>query len=282
MNKLYIIEKIKEELGNGFTAEYIDVAKDNGTQNGIRVAKEGSNISPVIYYNSNEDDDTIVRRVIKVYKESAEPGIDADELSKNMLDWNWAKDRIYPRLYNKVASTYKDLYSVDFAGDVSVMFYIQLNTSVGKGMIKVTNQIADAWDIPKSEIMFHAKDNLNRVLVVDDMNNVVMQIMFGGNDHNKRYVKVGDMMTVMTILDKTHGAAAMLLVEDLINNGELVCQDYYFLPSSVHEVIMLNEYDECFKEMVGRVNATEVAPADVLSNSVFKYDHTTRKFEVMM
>ena len=88
-------------------------------------------------------------------------------------------------------------------------------------------------------------------------------------------------MTIMSTISKSHGAAAMLLVEDLINNGELVCQDYYFLPSSVHEVIMLKEYDECFKEMVGQVNATEVAPADVLSDSVFKYNHITRKFEVV-
>ena len=281
MNKLYVIEKIKEELGNGVVVEYVDVAKDNGTQNGIKITKEGSNISPVIYYSSNESDSTIISRVIKVYNDSANPGIDTDELSKNMLDWNWVKDRIYPRLYNNAKSTYEDLYSVDFVGDVSIMFYIQLITSVGKGMIKITNQMVNAWDVPKGEIMWHAKDNLNKVLLVDDMINIMIQMMFGGNDNDERYIKTGDIMTIMSTISKSHGAAAMLLVEDLINNGELVCQDYYFLPSSVHEVIMLKEYDECFKEMVGQVNATEVAPADVLSDSVFKYNHITRKFEVV-
>ena len=66
--------------------------------------------------------------------------------------------------------------------------------------------------------------------------------------------------------------------------AEQVGGDFFVLPSSIHEVLMIPDdgkadYRE-LEAMVQSINETQVAPADRLSDHVYHYDQKDRVFEL--
>ena len=58
---------------------------------------------------------------------------------------------------------------------------------------------------------------------------------------------------------------------------EKLGEDFYILPSSVHEVLILKESDfpgpvEELKEMVATINRDQVEPVDRLTDTVYRFD----------
>ena len=55
-------------------------------------------------------------------------------------------------------------------------------------------------------------------------------------------------------------------------------RDFFILPSSVHEVLLVPASEglkkEDLTEMVREINKTEVSPNEVLSDIVYVYDHS--------
>ena len=74
---------------------------------------------------------------------------------------------------------------------------------------------------------------------------------------------------------KINGAAVILYPNLLKRLGERFGGDYYLIPSSVHEWILLKDTDEeevsRLNGTVREVNATQVEPEEVLSNHVYLY-----------
>ena len=60
---------------------------------------------------------------------------------------------------------------------------------------------------------------------------------------------------------------------------------FYILPSSVHEVILLEDTGAGaapeLKKMVLEVNRTQVAPEEVLSDSLYYYDSTDKRVKII-
>ena len=60
--------------------------------------------------------------------------------------------------------------------------------------------------------------------------------------------------------------------------------DFYILPSNIHEVLIVPDNGEMglkdLEAMVKEVNATQVAPADKLTDSVYHYDSQAKIFEL--
>ena len=149
---------------------------------------------------------------------------------------------------------------------------------VGTMTTKVLWNMFDEWDISMEELKSTAKANLNKILVIDSMVNFLFSVVA---DTKERKIDMSDVMTVCTTINKNCGASSILLLPDLIDDGEIDDVDYYILPSSIHETIILKGYDSGLKAMVREVNATQVSPEDFLSDNVFKYNAMTREFEVM-
>ena len=67
------------------------------------------------------------------------------------------------------------------------------------------------------------------------------------------------------------------------NMGELLGNDFFILPSSIHEMLILpddGQVDaEMLKDMVKEVNATQVAPEERLTDDVYHYDTKDHVFE---
>ena len=78
--------------------------------------------------------------------------------------------------------------------------------------------------------------------------------------------------------------AGLILQEDIMQKiGELMGGNYYILPSSIHEVLVIPENAGLttreLSDMVHEINQTEVAAVDRLSDKVQFYDRETAIIE---
>ena len=88
---------------------------------------------------------------------------------------------------------------------------------------------------------------------------------------------------VLTNKDKMYGASALLYSGQLKILAEKLQSDLLILPSSVHEVLLLEddrEQDYAFyREMVREVNGSQVEPDEVLSENIYRYDRVKESIE---
>ncbi len=80
------------------------------------------------------------------------------------------------------------------------------------------------------------------------------------------------------------GAAGLLLDGLLADFADLIENNFFILPSSIHEVLLVPESSEMdigtLSEMVCAVNKSHVIPQEVLSDHAYHYDRKTRQIHV--
>ncbi len=91
-------------------------------------------------------------------------------------------------------------------------------------------------------------------------------------------------MYILTNSAGINGATAMIYKDAIRNFANELKTDFYILPSSIHEVILV-PYEERIskeelKDMVGEVNCTQVALEEVLSDRVYIYRRETNMIEL--
>ena len=72
-----------------------------------------------------------------------------------------------------------------------------------------------------------------------------------------------------------NGASCLLYENILLDFANQIRSDLYILPSSIHEIILIPYQKEttlqALIEMVRDINCTQVAPEEVLSDSVYRF-----------
>ena len=90
-------------------------------------------------------------------------------------------------------------------------------------------------------------------------------------------------MTVVTNDVGVNGAAVIFYPEMMEKLAEMTGGDYFILPSSVHETIILPDNGALtakeLEAMVTEINATQVEPWDRLTDEVYHYDPIDKVFE---
>lgn len=90
-------------------------------------------------------------------------------------------------------------------------------------------------------------------------------------------------MIVITNNHNLNGAASIFYPKVMEQLGEKMEGDYFILPSSLHETIVVPDEGELdhyeLKAMVKEINATQVLPAERLTDEVYHYDCKDRIFE---
>lgn len=102
--------------------------------------------------------------------------------------------------------------------------------------------------------------------------------LFGMNDGGASQLYVASMP------DMAYGAGVILYPDFMEKAAEKIGGDFYVLPSSVHEVLLLRDDGvvplKDLKDIVHSVNRTEVAYEDYLSDNVYHFDAAERKLEI--
>jgi hypothetical protein len=89
---------------------------------------------------------------------------------------------------------------------------------------------------------------------------------------------------VASVVDNLYGAAVIAYPNFLNTVAAMLRSDFFVLPSSIHEIIIIRDDGDLdaddLKNLVTSVNATQVDPADQLTDNVYHYDMYNNVFEI--
>ena len=147
-------------------------------------------------------------------------------------------------------------------------YYVVAEYPLKNSSVKITDRIMEQWGTTREEIHKAAKENAKRDMVFFSISEYLTIAAPGcGISPVPMYI--------LTSVDNKFGAGGIMNpdIQDMI--AKKLNGDYYVLPSSKHEVILLPEEDamplEEMTELVQSVNRSEVSEEDFLSDQVQHY-----------
>ena len=308
--KKEVVEQIKDFLPAEYQNAEVkiqDVIKNNDTHvSGLTIRNEEEIISPTLYLENffeqleegNNSLSGILSSIADTYDQAMNNNIsqNAQEIVGNITDYEATKNKIVPRMVN-LESNEERLKGMPHTemGDLAVTYHVNLGKEGdGTMSVAITNQMLERYGVSVGELHDQACANMENIspTTIKNMRDTLMEIMVPGyaemNDEEKNQTafEMGfdgteqDAMYVISNTEKTFGAAALLDSESLDKFEEKIGQ-FYMLPSSVHECSLVPKNEgverEALESMVQEVNATQVAPNEVLSDHVYAYDSETKE-----
>ena len=283
------------ERGNEVTISITNVEKMNESYEAITVTPEGSNIGMNLNlavfaeaYENGVDFDEIVEQVTHKIEDhlSNMPTFDVQSLT----DYEQMKDKISMEVV--AADRNADLLAKvphQEMEDMAVVYrFVVESDEAGRATILVTNELLNKMGVTPEQLHADALENAPelRPAVIKGMSEVMVDMMgpgaaemFGIDEFPQ-----DEMMYVATVPDKISGAGVIAYQEFMDQAAERLGGDFYILPSSVHEVLLVKDDGNAnfrdLKAMVEEVNATQVAPEEKLTDSVYHYDSKEHIFEL--
>lgn len=287
-------KQMNQKMTGGVRAGLYTTIKNNGRERtGVLIEAPGINISPTIYleeyyqsYSQGTALDKIVDQILEFYEEiKQERSWDYEKI----LSYEGVKDRIVFKLINTVKNR-KFLNSVPHIPflDLSAVFYVLLEaTEEGTAAMTVNRSHMEQWGIQTAELWEDAVRNSRRLLPAEffTMNYALKEMLRGSADCAEedaaenllvRNTCSRDGMYVLSNKYRNYGAACIAYPHVMEMIGGILKTNYYVLPSSVHEVVIvpccgsisMAELDDMVKD----INETQVAEEEVLSDHAYLYD----------
>lgn len=293
-----VIVELNLKLKGGVKASLYTAVKNNGKERkGALIENPGVNISPTIYleefYERFEDGSSI--------GEVAEEVLAFYEKVKCVKSWDasWLTEyeKVRGKIIFKVINTRKNKQMLQKMPhrellDLSIVFHVLLEMDEsGTSTMPIDEDVMNKWGVNPETLYQDALNNVARLFPshLIPMTDVVAELLYGRKEfHNlletEEKENLWDMMYVLTNEKRTFGAACILYPNMLERIGEILKEDYFVLPSSVHEIVIvpqsqskeMNELDEMVKE----INAAEVADEEVLSDHAYFYERKTKRLEM--
>ena len=172
--------------------------------------------------------------------------------------------------------------------DLAVTYHVRLDIP-GEGITSVmlTHDIIRQSGFPADRIRGDAfRSSMKRFpVVVDTMENVLTSLLAEEEKGSGSFRDIGGSAPVLMVTNtvKFNGAAALFYPGVMDDVAERLGGDYYILPSSIHEVIAVPADGRRdwrgLERMVRNINHSQVAPAEQLSDHVYRYDAGACIFE---
>jgi len=280
-------ENIKNHIREYLPADYQDakitlekVTKGNDrTLTGLIIRKDDETVAPSIYLEHYEEQfgkgrpmDDIMKEIAQIKMEnSLELPIDV----RGLEDYETARPLLAVRLCDpeKNQEYLKDKPHTA-CGELAATYRIQImEDSSGTASAVVTNDMLNLWGITPEQLHHDtvAAENARNPVCLYTMDDVMSEIMLSVKPENlfEQTEPLESEMMPMYILtnhNKVNGAGVLARDGVLDKIGELLGSDFYVLPSSTHEVILVpdngNMQTKELEDTVKEINATQVAPED--------------------
>lgn len=279
-----LLEVVAQELSEDIKVSLSSVNKNNGVVlTGMTFCQDGINASPTIYlehcyeaFQNGENIDTIALDLIKCFMHNKlDESIDVEFFS----DYEKVSDKLFCKVINK--SMNEELLRTvpyeDFL-DLAVVVYCRLEKfGFGHASITVKNEHLKMWNVSDKEILKLAKENTQKMMEfsITNLGKMLAEKM-DLEEEDRRIICGEDLpMFVVTNNEKTNGAAAMIFPEVMESFSKFMDDDYYILPSSIHEVLLIPkgraEGNEGYDDLICSVNETELCREEILSNHAYFY-----------
>lgn len=289
---------VEKELGREYVIELKEIRKNNGVLlHGMMIMSKGQNVAPTIYldsfweaYEAGTSFASVIRRLMAVYRDDApKSSIDVDFFRS----FDAVKDRICYRLIGRKGNgeLLKDVPNIEFL-DLAICFYYAYSSrELGEGIIMIHDSHMRMWDTCISELLRLAQCNTPRLFpcecsTIEDVLSELTGQKPGGRDAlSGKSAGSRIPMRVLSNSKRVHGAASILYPGVLERIAEAEENSIYIIPSSIHEVILLTDEGvssaESLRNMIAEVNSTQVAPEEVLSDSLYRYDFKGKGIEIV-
>ena len=288
-----IKEYLPEDVRGDIIIDDVEVVKMNDQKlHGLTFRTPESDAAPTLYvddmfreYKDGMDIGEMAAEMANIYSESRD-GVRPPEVK---LSYDRVKDNLTVRLLEKKRNT-RFLSSMPYVSvdhGLAIIADINMGESGGDWRIAVNNSVLEQLGVDRETLFADAMKNSAIVEPAQlvDMSNVLLQaqgVNLLDRDEPLPPGAVGSMY-VLTNASRTLGAAAMFYPDVKEKAAELIGGDYYILPSSCHEVILVPDTlevkakDLC--EMVKEANRTVVEDKDILSDNVYHYSKDERRLD---
>ncbi|MDY4597291.1 DUF5688 family protein [Faecalimonas umbilicata] len=275
--------RVKEKIkGNETITVYIHTAvKNNGKERkGITVSEKGIHISPTIYleeyfqqFQEGKPIEKIVEKILQLYEEVKCSHPCEESLLQNYeeLKGKFACKLIHRGKNEKLLN---DIPYVPWM-DLAIVAFVLLEVSpYGTATVLVRKEHLEIWGLTEAQLFDEAKKNTPILLPYQfcPMRKLLREICPYAVDEGE---EEEESLYVLSNKLRSFGAASMLYEGILEKVGQKLGENYYILPSSIHEVIVVPESKSPVKqdleEMVREINETQVEEEEVLSDRVYYF-----------
>ena len=285
MNYQQFIVAVKEKttalLGETVTVRIQTVLKNNGTKRvGLMITKPTVNISPTIYleqffiqYQNGRRLSEIAKNIQSLYEE-VKP--EQSWQIEALLDFQSAQTKLAFKLiqHNQNVELLENIPHIPYL-DLEIVFYVLLDDcEQGVATILITNDMVNHWGISTEMLYQVAMTNTPRILGAECKPMYEMVSELSGEEPEETDEQEG-ILYVLTNSLRYFGAACLLYPQVLEDIGNQIDDDYYLLPSSIHELIILPAQYALsaheLKEMITDINASQLMDEEVLSDHAYYY-----------
>ena len=319
MNRQEIYKEIMEEVRRALPPDLRDaeielreVIKNNDTKMTALIIRGGNSaygpfsISPTLYLEPFCDrimdpdqpgsvEDKIyqsAQELIEIYRKSVAEVPEEFHDFEKIYDYDQMKHLLTVRACDPVRNPELLENAVyHLHGDYAAVFYIKNSA----GSIKVNPDIVREWGVTEQQLEADVRKNYRmEQYVLSPLSAMVGQLQGflpeGQEQEDLNYLNkqpdesLSEPMFILTNQDSFYGANAVFFPELLERVSQAMGGDYYVLPSSVHELLVLPQSLDGFmtsdayglQEIVRNVNET-LLPEEVLSDQVQYYDSHEKK-----
>jgi len=266
------------------------VQKVNGVVlRGITVMREGRSIMPTLYlehyfdlYSKGMPLYDVVHRFIVEYDKACI----YDDFDIGFFEYY---EKVKPHLgykfinYDMNRDLLKEIPHKCYL-DLAIVCYCNIvDDRIGKGTILIRNEHLDIWKVEQDTVVRDSLQNMQVIFPADVIN---MADLLKELYSDPAQLICGKLpMYVLTTKARMYGAAAILYNGQLEEIAREVEDDFYLLPSSIHEIIIVpKQYvaDENYlSQMVDEINQEQVDIEEVLSNHAYLYSNLTKEITLL-
>ena len=279
---------------------------------GVCIIEKDKNIAPTIYlnqfheaYEEGESFSEIFRTVIRINEENQV----SDNLDMDFFfDYENVKKRLVLRLINLEGNTelLKEVPYQKFLDLAVVCHMVLASEEIGCGAILIRREHMESWRIDEETLFRDAFNNSPKMepyeimkmedvlkqLLKERVTNEAYSVYENETEAEKMvaymmdYVdrKVEEVEFTMYVLSNKNryfGAACIIYPQVLEEIGNLLQDDYYVIPSSVHEILVISKKKCIDSDSVNRiiedVNWSQVDEEEWLSDHTYLYERKDKR-----
>ena len=318
MNFEQFIEKTKAALGNYFGEDTEikthKVYKNNGILlYGVCALEKGKNIAPTVYlndfYEKYEQGDAFGKIISKIVQFMENNRV-ANNLNVDFfMDYKNVKKKLVIRLINREQNEelLKQIPYLEFE-DLAIVCHCSLITEeIGTGSILIHKHHLEGWNILEDTLFRDAFENSPKIepcciLKISDMMKEVLkhtieerieeiceeyetdkaELLDRTLENMAQELEEKNIpMYVLTNQNRYYGAASLVYPGMLQKIGDILQEDYYVLPSSVHEIIFVGKTccmdSVILNDIIVEINRTQVLEEEWLSDHTYLYQREEQK-----
>lgn len=286
-----LCKQILKILGEGYRTELSQVEKNNGVKKDVLyVRREDSECVPCFYmdelyysYENGENEIGLAEYLTNIVLHECGT---VEKQTKECLKKEWIMERLFIRLihYEKNKHWLKDAVYIKFLDFAAVFYVLTEDGEMGVKSYRLPKKVWETLELGTEDAYYPKVLENTRRLFPEILACIetVLEELEGGFESgvhvkciSREEKLIPNRLYVLSNRRKINGASTLLYPQLLKELGERFSGNYYIIPSSVHEVLLIKETEEenaeLLNHMVCEVNEQQVAPEEVLSDHVYLY-----------